>query len=207
MTIEEHIKNTAGKSYTERVLLWFQQNLGKPIKSEDLAGIPGQSGKPISHNIRRVFELRDEKGYDIINHKDERGKELGLKVDEWILVSKDPITKNIRDRGVNKKIMFEVFERDNFECQTCGKTPQDDDPFKEGRKIKLHVGHIKPHKGEHTENKKLTKDDFITMCNICNEGLSNREFKKITLKDKVENATEEEQKKVYDYLLKKFKDK
>lgn len=25
MTLEEHIKDTVGKSYTERVLLWFQK--------------------------------------------------------------------------------------------------------------------------------------------------------------------------------------
>lgn len=207
MTIEEHIAATKGKSYTERALLWFQSNIGKVIKSEDLAIIPGQKEKPISHNIRRIFELRDEKGYDIINHKDERGKKLGLKVDEWVLLQKEPVKKNIRDRGVNKRIMMEVFTRDSFQCQTCGRTPEDDDPFKIGRKIKLHVGHINPHKTDkYVDNLiKLTKDDFITMCNVCNEGLSNQEFKKITLKDRIENAPEKEQVEILKYLNNKYK--
>lgn len=202
MTLEEHIKDTEGKSYTERVLLWFQRNIGKPVKSEDLASIPGKNGKPISHNIRRIFELRDEKGFDIINHKDERGIEIGLKVDEWVLVSTEANPKNIRERGVNKRIMFEVFTRDNFQCQTCGRTPDDDDPFKEGRKIKLHVGHINPHKSSQVQDNtiKLTKNDFITMCNVCNEGLSNKEFKPITLMDRVINSSEKEKLEIFNYL-------
>lgn len=206
-TLDEFINNTNGFSYTKRALLWFLINLNKKVTSEDLAQIPGESGNPISHNIRRIFELRDEQGYDIVNHKDNERTGLNLKVNEWVLLDPEPIKKNIRSRGVNKRIMFEVFERDNYTCQTCGRTVNDDDPFKEGHKIKLHVGHIIAHKSEHEDNVELTPNDFITMCNVCNEGAKNTEIKKITYIDRIKSLKEEEKKVIFDYLLDYFNNK
>lgn len=202
MTLEEYIQSTEGQSYTKRVLGWFKHNLGQIVTSEQLAQIPGKEGKPISHNIRRVFELRDEKGYEILNHKDNESSGLNLKVDEWVLKSAEPNQNLIRDRGVNKRIMMEVFERDKYLCQTCGRGPNDDDPFKKGHKIKLHVGHIDPHKNNAREDnsKVLTKNDFVTQCNVCNEGLKNSELKIFTLLDRVKDANQDEQKEIFDYL-------
>ena len=199
-------KLTADFSYSDSALLWFQLNLNEIVTSEELAQIHGKNtGQPISHNIRRIFELRDEKGYNIINHKT---KGSNLKVDEWILLDEDPDKEKIRERGVNKRIRMDVFKRDDYTCQVCGLSQGDDDPYKEGRKITLHVGHINAHKrkdeSEPISHKKLDVDDFITMCNVCNEGLKNNDFKIITLKDRVRKAPEEEQRLIYEFLKTKF---
>lgn len=200
-SLDDFIAKTAGLSYTERALLWFKVNLNEVVTSSDLAKIPGKKGNPISHNIRRIFELRDEKGYDIVNHNDNDRTGLNLKVDEWVLLTNEPIKENIRSRGVTKTIAYEVFSRDNHTCQICGRIPGDDDPFKSGHKIKLHVGHIKAHKSDHHgEHKKLTTNDFITMCNVCNEGAKNEEIKIVTLLDRVKSASIEEKKSIYNYL-------
>ena len=57
------------------------------------------------------------------------------------------------------KLRFEVFKRDNFTCQYCGRNVKDD-------KIKLHCDHINP--------KHLGGDDNIenltTSCEQCNLG-------------------------------------
>ncbi|EOU1871284.1 hypothetical protein GZ976_002735 [Clostridium perfringens] len=205
LSLDNFIKKTEGMSYTERALLWFKLNLNKKVTSSDLAKIPGKKGNPISHNMRRIFELRDEKGYDIVNWKDNERTNLNLKVDEWVLLSTEPIKENIRSRGVNKRITFEVFSRDSFTCQTCGRTPKDDDPFKPGHKVTLHVGHIIAHKSNHNKNnKELTADDFITMCNVCNEGAKNNEIPIITLLDRVKASSDEEKQTVYDYLKNSF---
>ena len=164
-------------SYTESALEWFKLNVGEIVTSEELAQLTGKKGKPISHNIRRVFELRDEEGYEIINHKNDDS----LKVDQWKLTDIQPNEKKIRARGVTKTISTNVFMRDNFQCQFCGRTPEHIDPFSEDRKIILHVGHIKPHKNneftiltiDEIDEEELTEDDFLTMCNVCNEGLKN----------------------------------
>jgi len=204
VTLKEYIASTEGQSYTQRALGWFLHNLNQIVTSEELAQIPGQKGNPISHNIRRIFELRDEKGYELVNHKDNESQGLNLKVNEWMLLSSKPNPRNIRSRGVNKRIMFEVFERDMYTCKICGRTAEDDDPFKSGHKIKLHVGHINPHKNDEREDnsKVLTKKDFITMCNVCNEGLKNKELKSFTLLDKVKDSTKEEKEEILNYLTK-----
>jgi hypothetical protein len=207
---KKFVKANKGNSYTETALKWFIKNLGEIVTSEELARIPGKDGKPISHNMRRIFELRDEKGYDIINHKDNR-KGYKLKVDQWVLLKSKPDTKKIRTRGVTTKLRAEVLERDLNTCQSCGRTIGDDDPFNAGHKITLHIGHLKAHKAKDGSISnvgiELTKDDYITQCNVCNEGTKNRDVAVIKMIDRVKKLEEKEQIELYNFLKKKFKKK
>lgn len=206
--LKEFVKKTKGIAYVKRAIKWFQKNLGKIVTSKELAQLPGSDNLPIQHSMRRVFELRDEQGYEIINWKDENPFGQKLKVDEWILLKNEPNPSKIRDRGVNKRIMFEVFTRDNFTCQRCGRTPKDDDPFREGHKIKLHVGHKVSHKQKDGSisnvGKKLSLNDFTTLCNVCNEGQKNVDFKEITLLDRVISSDKKTQLEILNTLEKKF---
>jgi hypothetical protein len=215
--LQDFIESTKGMSHTTRITKWFKKNLGKKVTSKELAQIPGKSGNPISHNIRRVFELRDEQGYNIVNHKDNASSGRKLKIDEWVLLSPDPNPKKIRSRGVNKRIMFEVFSRDNKTCKFCGRGLDDDDPFNPGHKIKLHVGHIVAHKrkkdGEYlkvepiqeiSSSSLLTKEDFISMCNVCNEGAKNNDLKIMSFEEQVLNSDKNTKKSIYDKLKKEF---
>lgn len=214
--LQEFIDKTKLKpqGFLKNALEWFKQNHNKIVTSEELAQIPGKKGKSISHNMRRIFELRDEQGYDIINHKD---KGSNLKVDEWILLKLEPNQKNVRVRGVTKPIIHEVFTRDDNMCRFCGSKPGDDDPFREGLKIKLHVGHIIAHKRKNGKdivrvksikdmkaNSKLTKNDFITMCNVCNEGAKNKDLVILSHTEKVSKLDENSQKEIFNFLKKKF---
>jgi len=215
--LQEFIKKTSGMAYAKRAIRWFQEHLGEIVTSKELARLPGSDNLPIQHSMRRIFELRDEKGYEIINWRDNASTGKNLRVDEWVLLNPKPNPKKIRSRGVNKRIMFEVFSRDGNQCQFCGRTPQDDDPFRKGHKIKLHVGHIIAHKRENgkefvrvenikdmNENRTLTKDDFITMCNVCNEGAKNKDLQIMGPIEKVLKLDEQTQKKIYAALKKKF---
>lgn len=68
--------------------------------------------------------------------------------------------------AISKKIRFEVFKRDGFQCGYCGKTPPE---------IILEVDHINP-------KSKKGKDDInnlITACFDCNRGKSNIMLDKI----------------------------
>lgn len=65
--------------------------------------------------------------------------------------------------SLSKKIRFEVFKRDSFTCQYCGKAAPD---------VILHVDHIEP-------RSKGGSDDIInlvTSCRDCNLGKSNRKL-------------------------------
>jgi hypothetical protein len=63
-------------------------------------------------------------------------------------------------KPTSKRMRFEVFKRDNFECQYCGAKPP---------KVPLEIDHIVPV----SKNGKTTKDNLITACFDCNRGKSN----------------------------------
>lgn len=69
--------------------------------------------------------------------------------------------KKPKRKAMSKKLRFEVFKRDNFKCQYCGKCAPD---------VVLHVDHIDPvSKGGKNEIMNL-----ITACEDCNGGKSDR---------------------------------
>lgn len=89
---------------------------------------------------------------------------------------------------MSKKVRFEVFKRDNFTCQYCGKKPPD---------IMLEIDHILP------KDKKGNDDilNLITSCFDCNRGKSNKELNTIpsTLEENAE-ILKEKQKQYKAYL-------
>ena len=93
--LREFIDETEGQAYKPRAIKWFKQNYNQIVTSEELAKLPGKNGSPISHNMRRIFELRDEDGYNIINHKYEKDN---LNIDEWKLIEINPNPNNKRVR-------------------------------------------------------------------------------------------------------------
>jgi len=91
-------------------------------------------------------------------------------------------------RKLTKKIRFEVFKRDNFTCQYCGKTPP---------AITLEVDHIMPiSKGGNDDINNL-----ITSCFGCNRGKGSIELKRITpaLENNLE-VLKEKEKQLKEYL-------
>ncbi len=95
---------------------------------------------------------------------------------------------------ISKKIRFEVFKRDGFQCAYCGKTPP---------AVTLEVDHINPvSKGGNDDINNL-----ITACFDCNRGKKNIELDKIPskLNENLEVLRErEEQLKEYRKLVKKI---
>lgn len=73
---------------------------------------------------------------------------------------------SIERKPTSKRMRFEVFKRDNFECQYCGAKPP---------KVPLEIDHIIPV----SKNGKTTKDNLITACFDCNRGKSNIELDNI----------------------------
>lgn len=65
---------------------------------------------------------------------------------------------------ISKKVRFEIFKRDGFQCQYCGKTPPE---------IVLEVDHIQPRKRKGKDN----EENLITACFDCNRGKGCRDLK------------------------------
>jgi len=96
--------------------------------------------------------------------------------------------------SINKTIRFEVFKRDAFKCQYCGKFPPE---------ITLEIDHINPK----SKGGKDIINNLVTSCFDCNRGKSNIELSKIpnTLQDNYNVLVEREiQLKQYNKLILKI---
>lgn len=81
-------------------------------------------------------------------------------------------------KAISKKIRFEVFKRDKFTCQYCGRTIPD---------VILHVDHIKPvAKGGKNDILNL-----VTSCQDCNLGKGARELSDVSIVKKQQKRIEE----------------
>jgi len=81
-------------------------------------------------------------------------------------------------KQVSKTVRFEVFKRDSFACQYCGRKAPD---------VLLVIDHIEP------VSKGGTNDllNLITACNDCNAGKSDRQLTDSTVFDKQRQQLEE----------------
>ena len=177
----------------ERILSFFLANIGKILKSRD---IQAASGGAVEW-ARRVRELRNEEGYQILSHKDRadlRPGEYLLETDERVPAFK---------RGISKETRAWVLERNGHTCQICGIAACDADPFNTSRTIRLTIGHIR--------DKSKGGDDSISNlraeCTNCNEGLQNTAPPKpdtVHLLSQLRRATIDAQLAALNWLRKKY---
>lgn len=81
-------------------------------------------------------------------------------------------------KAIGKKLRFEVFKRDSFTCQYCGRSAPD---------VLLHVDHIKPVANGGTND--IT--NLITSCSECNIGKGARELSDNTVIKKEKKQLDE----------------
>ena len=176
------------------ILAYLLDNIGRVVNSKQLQ----EASNGASEWARRLRELRDEEGYEILSHKDS----ADLKPGEYILSSakRRPAFK----RDVSKETKAIVLERNGYTCQMCGAAAGDPDPFNENRTIRLTLGHIidKSKGGEDIPS------NLRAVCSNCNEGLQNAAPMKpdrLQLLSQLRRATIEDQKAVLEWILRKFK--
>lgn len=169
-------------------------NVGDIVDSRQLQKASGWAAEW----ARRVRELRDEDGYQIISHKDK----ADLKPGQYILLTEK--RKPAFARGISKETRAFVLDRNGFTCQSCGMAASDIDPFHPDRKIRLTIGHIiDKSKGGSDEPSNLK-----AICSNCNEGLQNTALPKpdqIHLLSQIRRATVDDQLLVLGWLEEKFK--
>jgi hypothetical protein len=171
-------------------------HLGQVITSHQ---IRDAAGTGVSEWARRVRELRDEEGWPIITHNDS----TELKPGQYMLKQQPPDKSAlVFKRTISTKLKALVLDRNGSTCQMCGLTPGEIDPTT-GRKVRLHVGHIK--------DKSLGGKDELTnlraLCSTCNQGAKNITTEKPTvlwLLSQIRRAGQDEQRSVFDWLRKKF---
>ena len=168
-------------------------NIGRVIESKELQEASGWKAEW----ARRVRELRDEEGYQILSHKDR----ADLKPGQYLLETKK--RRPAFHRGISKETRAFVLERNGYTCQMCGLAAGDKDPFSPNRTVRLTMGHIK--------DKSKGGDDEPTnlraVCTNCNEGLQNAALPKpdqVYILSQVRRATIDDQRALLEWLLGKF---
>lgn len=177
----------------KRILEFFLKNLGKVLESKDIQEAAGGAVEW----ARRVRELRNEEGYQILSHKDR----ADLKAGQYLLLTEKRVPAFKRD--ISKETRAWVLERNGYTCQMCGVAAGDPDPLGGSRTVRLTLGHIidKSKGGDDSPG------NLRAVCTNCNEGLQNTAPPKpdqVHLLAQVRRATIADQKAVLEWLIKKF---
>jgi len=176
------------------ILEFFLKNIGKVVESRD---IQAASGGAVEW-ARRVRELRNEDGYQILSHKDR----ADLKPNQYLIetIARVPAFK----RDISKETRAQVLERNGYTCQMCGAAAGDPDPLGGDRTVRLTMGHIL----DKSKGGDDTPQNLRAVCTNCNEGLQNTALPKpdrIHLLAQVRRATIQDQRAVLEWLLQKFR--
>jgi len=180
----------------ELILTYFLANVGTVLESREIQKASGGA----SEWARRVRELRNEEGYQILSHKDRRD----LKPGQYILETTERVPAF--RRGISKETRAQVLERNGYTCQMCGVAAGDADPLGGPRSVRLTIGHIK----DKSKGGDDSPQNLRAICDCCNEGLQNTAPPKpdrIHMLSQVRRATIDDQEALLDWLLEKFKNR
>lgn len=182
-----------GQGSRDKLRAYFLDNVGEILNSATLQEVAGGA----SEWARRIRELRNEEGLDILTHNDRSD----LKPGQYVLVSKKP--KPAFERGISKETRAFVLDRNGFTCQMCGAAAGEPHPYDLGRKTRLHIGHIIDKSMGGTDE----PNNLRAICSVCNEGASNLTLNRpdtIKLIAQVRRAPAKDQLDVMKWLITKF---
>ena len=171
---------------------YFIKNVGKILNSDILREIAGTSEWG-----RRVRELRNEEGMNIVTHNDRSE----LKPGQYLLVNTKPLPAF--ERGISKETRAFVLDRNGFTCQMCGAAAGEPHPYDAGRKTRLHIGHIIDKSMGATDE----PSNLRAICSVCNEGASNLTLNRpqaIKLLAQVRRAPTPDQLDLLKWIVEKF---
>jgi hypothetical protein len=171
---------------------YILEHAGEILDSDTLREVAG-----ISEWARRVRELRNEEGYQILTHNDRSD----LKPGQYILENRKPPPAFARE--ISKETRAYVLDRNGFTCQMCGAVAGEPHPYDPSRKTRLHIGHI--------IDKSIGGSDdpsnLRALCSICNEGAANLTLDRPShekLLIQIRRAPGADQLKALEWLIKKY---
>ncbi len=185
-------KAPKGKGSRAKLREFFIENVGKILNSDTLREIAGTSEWG-----RRVRELRNEEGMNIVTHNDRSE----LKPGEYVLIDLKPLPAF--EREISKEVRAFVLDRNGFTCQMCGAAAREPHPYDTGRKTRLHIGHII----DKTMGGSDEPGNLRAICSVCNEGASNLTLNRpqaIKLLAQIRRAPTLDQLDVLKWIVEKF---
>ena len=171
----------------------FLKNLGKVMDSDELKKVSGNQ----SEWARRVRELRNEEGLQILTHNDRSE----LKPGQYLLETKTPAPAF--ERSISKETRAYVLDRNGYTCQMCGAVAGETHPYQSARKTRLHIGHIV----DKSQGGSDEPANLQALCSVCNEGASNLTPDRPSISKlliQVRRARKAEQLELLEWLIKKY---
>ncbi len=184
---------TKGNGSRAKLRAHFLSNIGRVMDSDELREVAGE----ITEWARRVRELRNEEGFQILTHNDRSS----LKPGEYLLETAKP--QPAFERTISKETRAYVLDRNGFTCQMCGAVAGEPHPYDESRKTRLHLGHIIDKSMGGTDD----ASNLRAICSVCNEGASNATLTRPDLQKlliQLRRATSNDQLSAMEWLIKKF---
>jgi 5-methylcytosine-specific restriction endonuclease McrA len=177
-----------GTGARDRLRRFLEQNLGHVVDKHQLAEVAG-----IHEWARRIRELRDDEGMQILTHNDR----ADLKPGEYLLESTKRRPR--QSHRIAAQLRVQILERDGYTCQVCGRGAGDENPLDATRRLRLHIDHIDPSGPASSQN-------LRTLCSVCNEGRSNLALPpaSVNLLAMIRRARKEDQLRAFEWLAKKF---
>ncbi len=177
-----------------KLRVYFQEHVGEILDSDTLREVAG-----ISEWARRVRELRQKEGWEILTNNDLST----LKPGQYVLASLTP--KPAFAHKMSKETRAFVLDRNGFTCQMCGAAAGEPHPYDVGKKTRLHIGHIidTSHGGTDDPN------NLRALCSVCNEGAANITLARpeaSKLLAQLRRAPGNDQVIVLEWLIRKFPD-
>lgn len=173
---------------------YFLAHLGKVLDSKTLQEIAGGS----SEWGRRVRELRQHEGLDIRTHNDDSSLKPGqYRLHTLTLL---PVSAGV----ISRETRAFVLDRDGFMCRMCGIEAGSPHPDDNGRKARMHIGHIIDLSLGGTSD----AENLQTLCSVCNEGAANQTLPRPDsdkLKAQIKRAPGDDQREVLRWLIEKYK--
>lgn len=112
---------------------FFEANVGRVITTTELSEAAG-----IHDYQRRIRELRNEEGMQILSHKDRDT----LKPSEYLIETLTPLPVIARD--ISDKLRRHILERNGYTCQVCGAGAGEESLCEPGKKCRLEIDHAVP---------------------------------------------------------------
>jgi hypothetical protein len=163
---------------TQNQSIYFYRRIGFPINIYELKSVVNTFVLlyPIYDSILRIAKNEKDIFKTLIGKLKYNNVNLSnIKIENDSLVDEEEAIKilsnNIDEKNIVRAgIRWQVFERDDFKCISCGRSAKDG--------AILHVDHIIPR----SKGGKDIMDNYQTLCHICNIGKSNKSTKDLRIK-------------------------
>jgi hypothetical protein len=177
----------------DRLREHFLANIGRVMDADELRLIANNTAEW----GRRIRELRNEEGFQILTNNDRSD----LKPGQYLL--EDPKPRPAFAREISKEVRALVLDRNGFTCQMCGAVAGEPHPYDPSRKTRLHIGHIIDKSQGGTDE----PVNLRALCSVCNEGVQNVTQMRPDLKHlliQVRRAQSQDQVAVMRWLITKY---